>query len=273
MTSFRSRAKGAARARRISGDGQSPLRSLRFVANHHSAIARPSQCEAPSEAFAVRRISHETKHGGAERDRTADPLLAKQVLSQLSYSPNSLRSRAVPPFDKLRAGAARARQTIAGGRLAAAGVQPQKFSPPQRPSGTRSDRPVRPQQSEDGQTKQAARARHERKRMVGPGRFELPTSPLSGVRSNQLSYGPDFVQTRQPAHRPTKTISHKRLTIGAKLRKAKGRPSPCEASYPPNWRRRSPTGEQPRGQTMSFLGKRNVDGESSPYPRKLEEPP
>ena len=27
--------------------------------------------------------------------------------------------------------------------------------------------------------------------VVGPGRFELPTSPLSGVRSNQLSYGPD----------------------------------------------------------------------------------
>ncbi len=25
--------------------------------------------------------------GGAERDRTADPLLAKQMLSQLSYSP------------------------------------------------------------------------------------------------------------------------------------------------------------------------------------------
>lgn len=28
------------------------------------------------------------KNGGAERDRTADPLLAKQVLSQLSYSPD-----------------------------------------------------------------------------------------------------------------------------------------------------------------------------------------
>ena len=26
---------------------------------------------------------------------------------------------------------------------------------------------------------------------MGPGRFELPTSPLSGVRSNQLSYEPD----------------------------------------------------------------------------------
>ena len=29
-------------------------------------------------------------HGGAERDRTVDPLLAKQVLSQLSYSPMSI---------------------------------------------------------------------------------------------------------------------------------------------------------------------------------------
>ena len=28
--------------------------------------------------------------GGDERDRTADPLLAKQVLSQLSYTPISL---------------------------------------------------------------------------------------------------------------------------------------------------------------------------------------
>ena len=34
-------------------------------------------------------VSLDTKRiGGAERDRTADPLLAKQVLSQLSYSPN-----------------------------------------------------------------------------------------------------------------------------------------------------------------------------------------
>ena len=28
--------------------------------------------------------------------------------------------------------------------------------------------------------------------LVGLGRFELPTSPLSGVRSNQLSYRPSF---------------------------------------------------------------------------------
>ena len=28
------------------------------------------------------------ENGGADRDRTGDPLLAKQVLSQLSYSPD-----------------------------------------------------------------------------------------------------------------------------------------------------------------------------------------
>jgi hypothetical protein len=30
-----------------------------------------------------------TSNGGGERDRTDDPLLAKQVLSQLSYTPDS----------------------------------------------------------------------------------------------------------------------------------------------------------------------------------------
>lgn len=34
----------------------------------------------------IRKLQHQS-NGGAERDRTADPLLAKQVLSQLSYSP------------------------------------------------------------------------------------------------------------------------------------------------------------------------------------------
>lgn len=32
--------------------------------------------------------------------------------------------------------------------------------------------------------------------MVGLGRFELPTSPLSGVRSNQLSYRPSVDSRR-----------------------------------------------------------------------------
>ena len=33
--------------------------------------------------------SQSRSYGGADRDRTGDPLLAKQVLSQLSYSPDS----------------------------------------------------------------------------------------------------------------------------------------------------------------------------------------
>ena len=33
--------------------------------------------------------------------------------------------------------------------------------------------------------------------MVGPGRVELPTSRLSGVRSNHLSYEPDEVFLQQ----------------------------------------------------------------------------
>jgi hypothetical protein len=71
------------------------------------------------------RTCQSRSYGGAERDRTVDPLLAKQVLSQLSYSPLMIRYLTV-------------------------GIK-----------------------------------------VVGLGRFELPTSPLSGVRSNQLSYRPD----------------------------------------------------------------------------------
>ena len=36
--------------------------------------------------------------------------------------------------------------------------------------------------------------------VVGLGRFELPTSPLSGVRSNQLSYRPSQTSGRGRLH-------------------------------------------------------------------------
>ena len=44
---------------------------------------------------------HSTDHsirnsGGADRDRTGDPLVANQVLSQLSYSPFLVASRQYP---------------------------------------------------------------------------------------------------------------------------------------------------------------------------------
>ena len=36
-------------------------------------------------------------------------------------------------------------------------------------------------------------------KLVGLGRFELPTSPLSGVRSNQLSYRPNYQGSNNPS--------------------------------------------------------------------------
>ena len=33
-------------------------------------------------------VAHRAAYGGAEEDRTPDPLRARQVLSQLSYGPN-----------------------------------------------------------------------------------------------------------------------------------------------------------------------------------------
>ena len=48
------------------------------------------------------------------------------------------------------------------------------------------------------------------KQLVGPGRFELPTSPLSGVRSNQLSYGPDHVHQTRPSASLDRTLSFKK---------------------------------------------------------------
>ena len=70
------------------------------------------------------------KNGGGERARTVDPLRARQVLSQLSYTP--MKSFSVSAFSDHSSG----------------------------------------------------------KCLVGLDRFELSTSRLSGVRSNQLSYRP-----------------------------------------------------------------------------------
>jgi hypothetical protein len=71
----RSRAEGAPRGRQTIGDAL------------HA-------CELRSVTVSL----NTNRFGGAERDRTADPLLAKQVLSQLSYSPISSIARAKPRF-------------------------------------------------------------------------------------------------------------------------------------------------------------------------------
>jgi len=51
--------------------GHKPMQNVYFFRRHLPSASTPIE------------------FGGAERDRTADPLLAKQVLSQLSYSPSS----------------------------------------------------------------------------------------------------------------------------------------------------------------------------------------
>ena len=57
----------------------------------HRWPARPERAALAATASGQNRTSAMSEaNGGAERDRTADPLLAKQVLSQLSYSPNTL---------------------------------------------------------------------------------------------------------------------------------------------------------------------------------------
>lgn len=54
-----------------------------------TGIRPKSRCKLYFSKDIVPPVQHQS-NGGAERDRTADPLLAKQVLSQLSYSPNRL---------------------------------------------------------------------------------------------------------------------------------------------------------------------------------------
>ena len=100
------------------------LRRLEHSCSRFNLRVAETQPQADIACITYRRCQIE-KNGGAERDRTVDPLLAKQVLSQLSYSPLKISIT------------------------------------------------------------------NRRDKVVGLGRFELPTSPLSGVRSNQLSYRPD----------------------------------------------------------------------------------
>ena len=94
--------------------------------------------------------------GGARRDRTDDLMLAKHALYQLSYGPSSPRSR----FRSAGASLSIRRLSAQGSPFAVA--------------------------SEDA----SCEAPKARRRMVGPGRLELPTSRLSGVCSNHLSYRP-----------------------------------------------------------------------------------
>ena len=117
--------------------------------------------ENPRAASATREVRYfRTSHpaGGARRDRTDDLLLAKQALSQLSYGPAA--------------------------RNACQSVPEAKAGLPSRSS--RQHSPAFAFRLRRG----SLRALRKR-RLVGLGRLELPTSRLSSARSNQLSYKPE----------------------------------------------------------------------------------
>ena len=99
-------------------------------------------------------------HGG-DRDRTDDPLLAKQVLSQLSYAPKSQRTWALSEWLTPYANTALQRLRVAS-RLS---LPPGDFS------------------FAKGKGK------------MGQGGLEPPTPRLSSVCSNQLSYWPHALNT------------------------------------------------------------------------------
>jgi hypothetical protein len=60
-----------------------------FNLRENKSCQRPVWCAFDfGFSFSLRLESRRYRIGGAKRDRTADPLRARQVLSQLSYSPS-----------------------------------------------------------------------------------------------------------------------------------------------------------------------------------------
>ena len=103
--------------------------------------------------------------------------------------------------------------------------------------------------------------------MVGPGRFERPTSPLSGVRSNRLSYGPEPLRASRPHRQPRRLHAGTRRrtwrdvrtapqALGPKVQKSRGgamnNASPIKGRLRPN-----PT-PSPREQTQHRRSRKEV---------------
>ncbi|SCM71967.1 hypothetical protein KL86PLE_60338 [uncultured Pleomorphomonas sp.] len=70
-----------------------PLQTLSLIYGcfaRHQALVEPARSLPQGKANQKGRRRHQTKFGGARRDRTDDLKLAKLALSQLSYGPNSV---------------------------------------------------------------------------------------------------------------------------------------------------------------------------------------
>ena len=79
-------------------------------------------------------------------------------------------------------------------------------------SKARTDKPAKATGPTKSVSLSALNRHHGATDLVGPGRFELPTSPLSGVRSNQLSYGPEPLWFETPTSRQAFTATRRRRT-------------------------------------------------------------
>ena len=64
-----------------------------LLGDTRSAAKKPYLPCQRSVSASVQERAPRPHNGGADRDRTGDPLLAKQVLSQLSYGPSSSMAR------------------------------------------------------------------------------------------------------------------------------------------------------------------------------------
>ena len=127
------------------------------------------------------RSKKSSELGGARRDRTVDLLRARQALSQLSYGPRqTLRTLAVPLW----------RRQILPSSFHVVALYTNSICTKHSPG---------PLLTQPGHYDLKSQLPELAGFLVGQGGLEPPTSPLSGVRSNQLSYRPNtqtFATTR-----------------------------------------------------------------------------
>ena len=160
-----------------------------------------------------RRLRSSWAIGGARRDRTADLLRARQALSQLSYGPFNLSFFRQPALHILRtwshthmyAPGARKICALSGEKNPALKLPSQdlrftyshtlpillfRFRGSAAAARKRNFSQVVRRRWRSVRQHVSRRLRARCGKLVGLGGFEPPTSPLSGVRSNQLSYRP-----------------------------------------------------------------------------------
>ncbi len=74
-------------ARYVHPSEDAVLNAMSRLGGHKIGHRRLRAALQPKPPKAANSIKAKEKYGGRDRDRTGDPLLAKQVLSQLSYTP------------------------------------------------------------------------------------------------------------------------------------------------------------------------------------------